>query len=186
MNSKITKQDVAAGRIYRCSVCDAKCDDTWYSGQQQMVCGRYVKIENTLLNQCSQDCHYKHMRDEGREVIECKKQFDERYLPTAVEGLKIALKEGYECASIMFKTVKHTKMRIKLLTRFLSRQMTLAEIQAEFYTLSRFEMEIAEDWLEYDPDDETDIYMEWVNKSGWASQFVEGGHSARAWSVDYC
>ena len=150
-----------------------------------MVCGRYVRIENSVLYQCSQDCHYKHLRDHGREVIEYKKQVDERYLPTAVEGLKIALKEGYECASIMFKTVKQAKMRIKLLTRLLSRQMTLAEIQAEFYTLSRFEMEIAEDWLEYDPD-ETEHYMNWVNKSGWASQFVDGGHSSKAWSVDYC
>ena len=125
------------------------------------------------------------MRDEGREVIECKKQFDERYLPTAVEGLKIALKEGYECASIMFKTVKHTKMRIKLLTRFLSRQMTLAEIQAEFYTLSRLAMDIAEEWMELQPDD-TESYMYWVNVSANSAIHVDGKGISKAWSVDYC
>jgi len=185
MNSKLTKQDVAVGRIFRCSLCDAKCDDTWKTRQRQMVCGRFVKLDTPCLHQCSQDCHYKHLRDEGREVIEGRTKFDERQLPLAIEGLKLALERKYECSRIMFKTLKHTKMRLKLLKKFITRQMTLAEIQAEFYTLSRLEMEIAEDWMEYDPDD-TEAYMNWVDKSGWSSQFVEGNGSAKAWSVDYC
>ena len=185
MNSKITKQDVAVGRIYRCSVCDAKCDDTWATKDTKMVCGRSVDKEKSSKKQCSQDCHYKHIRDETRPNLERQKQIEERYLPRFVEGLKFALEEGYEYSSIMFKTVKHNKMRIKILTRYLSRQMTLAEIQAEFYTLSRLGMEIAEEWVEIQPD-ETKTYMEWVNKSGWASKFVDGSNTAKAWSVDYC
>ena len=186
MNSKITKQDVKLGRIYRCSICDAKCDDTFGTREGNLICGRFVEKEVPSIMQCSKDCNYKHLRDETRKNYEAILQGHEEKLPERVEFLKKSVAEKSEQTSLVFKAVKFSKMTIKLMRRFLSRQMTLAEIQAEFYTLSRFEMEIAEDWLEYDPDDETDIYMEWVNKSGWASQFVEGGHSARAWSVDYC
>ena len=187
MNSKITKQDVAAGRIYRCSVCDAKCIGRFETTDGKMVCGRLIEEDETKAykKQCSLNCHYKHLRDSTRETYENYKQDEERFSPRLIERLKIGVEGRYEWASIQFKMVKHNKMSIKILTRFLSRQMTLAEIQAEFYTLSRFEMEIAEDWLEYDPD-ETEHYMNWVNKSGWASKFVDGGHPARAWSVDYC
>ena len=187
MNSKITKQDVAVGRIFRCSICDAKCDNTWTTKEQRMVCGRLIDKDETKAykKQCSQNCHYKHMRDESREKLEHYKQVDERNLPRLIEGLKIAIKERFECTSIFFKMVKHNKMRVKLLTRYLTRQMTLAEIQAEFYTLSRLGMDIAEDWMELEPD-ETKTYMDWVNKSGWASKFVNGDNQAKAWSVDYC
>ncbi len=185
MNSKITKQDVKLGRIYRCSVCDAKCDNRWASADQSLVCGRFVEKENSKVKQCSQDCHYKHLRDVSREHLEHHKQAEEQKLPRHIEGLKIAVDERYECTSLMFKIVKHNKMRIKLLTRYLTRQMTLAEIQAEFYILSRLGMDIAEDWLENVPD-ETQTYMSWVNKSAWASKYADGDNQAKAWSVDYC
>jgi hypothetical protein len=125
------------------------------------------------------------MRDGAREKYEERIQVYEERLPRRIEGLKIALKEGYEYTSLMFKIVKHHKMSVKLLTRYLSRQMTLAEIQAEFYTLSRLGMDIAEEWTEIAPD-ETETYMFWVGLSTEASKLVEGGHIARAWSVDYC
>ena len=185
MNSKITKQDVKLGRIYRCSVCDAKCDDTWGTKEGKTVCGRFVEKENHRSMQCSKDCNYKYMRDETRQNYEERVKIYEERLPRRIEGLKIAVEEGYEHTSIMFKIVKHHKMSIKLLTRFISRQMTLAEIQAEFYTLSRFGMDIAEDFMELSPDD-TETYMFWVDISAEVTQLVEGRHQARAWSVDYC
>ena len=185
MNSKKTMQDVKLGRIYRCSLCDAKCDDTWGTKQGKMICGRFVEKENYSIMQCSKDCHFKHLRDKSRKGKTQQLQGDEERLPRMIESLKTALEEGRDWSSLYFKMVKYTKMRIKLLTRLLSRQMTLAEIQAEFYTLSRFAMEIAEDWLEEDPD-ATKRYMDWVNASGWASQYVDGDNQAKAWSVDYC
>jgi hypothetical protein len=184
MNSKITKQDIAVGRIYRCSVCDAKCDDTWGTKQGKMVCGRFVE-DDTRIRQCSKDCQHKYIRDETRQTYEHKIQASEKRLPRLIEGLKIAVEKGYENTSIMFKVVKHHKMTVKLLKRYLSRQMTLAEIQAEFYTLSRLGMEIAEDWTELNPDD-TETYMSWVNTSADSSALVEGYNQAIAWSVDYC
>ena len=184
MNSKITKQDVAVGRIYRCSVCDAKCDDTWGTKQGKMVCGRFVE-DNSRIRQCGKDCQHKYIRDETRQTYEEKIHLYEKRLPQLIEGLKIALKYGHKHTSIMFKIVKHHKMSVKLLTRYISRQMTLAEIQAEFYTLSRLGMDIAEEWMEISPD-ETQNYMNWVNTSADASQLVEGDNQAIAWSVDYC
>ena len=185
MNSKITKQDVAVGRIYRCSVCDAKCDDTWGTKQGKMVCGRFVDKENSSIMQCSQNCHYKHLRDKGRKGKTQQIQEDEERLPRMIESLKTALEEGRDWSSLYFKMVKYTKMRIKLLTRLLSRQMTLAEIQAEFYTLSRLAMDIAEDWLKLEPDD-TESYMYWVNVSANSAIHVDGSGISKAWSVDYC
>jgi hypothetical protein len=185
MNSKITKQDIAVGRIFRCSICDAKCDDTWGTKEGTTICGRFVEKKDTRVWQCSKDCNYKHMRDVTRQNYKERANIYEERLPIRIEGLKIALKEGYEYTRIMFKIVKHHKMSVKLLTRFLSRQMTLAEIQAEFYTLSRLGMDIAEDWMEINPD-ETETYMFWVDISAEVTQLVEGHHHARAWSVDYC
>ena len=178
-------QDVKLGRIFRCSICDAKCDDTWGTKQGKMVCGRFVEKEDSNIMQCSQNCHYKHLRDKGRKGKTQQIQWDKERLPRMIESLKTALEEGRDWSSLYFKMVKYTKMRIKLVTRLLSRQMTLAEIQAEFYTLSRLGMEIAEDWLELEPD-ETETYMNWVDISAEASKLVKGDHQAKVWSVDYC
>jgi hypothetical protein len=185
MNSKITKQDIAVGRIYRCSVCDAKCDDTWGTKKGKMVCGRFVEKDNSRVSQCSKDCNYKYMRDETREKYEDQIHLFEKELPRLIEGLKIAVKYKFERTNIIFKIVKHHKMNVKLLKRYISRQMTLAEIQAEFYTLSRLGMEIAEDWLEIYPN-ATETYMDWVDISAEASKLVKGDHHAKTWSVDYC
>ena len=185
MNSKITKQDVAVGRIYRCSICDAKCDDTWGTKEGELICGRFVEKEKSSIMQCSKDCCYKYMRDETRENYEAILQGHEKKLPERVECLKKSVAEKSEHTSLVFKAVKFSKMSIKLLPRFLSRQMTLAEIQAEFYTLSRLGMDVAEDWMEIDPD-ATTIYMDWVNAAGWASQYVDGDNQVKAWSVYYC
>ena len=185
MNSKITKQDIAVGRIYRCSICDAKCDDTWGTKEGEIICGRFVEKKDTRIMQCSKDCNYKYMRDETRPKYEERIQVYEERLPPRIAGLKLALKNGYSHTSTMFKIVKHHKMTVKLLTRYLTRQMTLAEIQAEFYTLSRLGMELAEELMEINPN-ETETYMFWVDISADAAGLVEGGHIARAWSVDYC
>jgi hypothetical protein len=185
MNSKKTIQDVKLGRIFRCSICDAKCDDTWGTKEGTTVCGRFVEKKDTRIMQCSKDCCYKYMRDKTRQNYEERIQVYEERLPRRIEGLKFALEEGYDYTSIMFKMVKHHKMSVKLLTRFISRQMTLAEIQAEFYTVSRLAMDIAEEWLEIFPD-ETETYMFWVDISAEVTQLVEGHHQARAWSVDFC
>ena len=185
MNSKITKQDVKLGRIFRCSICDAKCDDTWQMVDAIMVCGRMVHDDNTLTTQCSQNCHYKRMRDDVKESYEKVLQGHEKNLPEQLECLKKALEEEEDWSSLYFKAVKFSKMHIKLLTRFLSRQMTLAEIQAEFYTVSRSAMDIAEEWMEIDPDD-TETYMNWVNTSADAAVHVDGERTSKAWSVDYC
>ena len=185
MNSKKTMQDVKLGRIFRCSVCDAKCDDTWGTKEGTTVCGRFVEKKDTRVMQCSKNCNYKYMRDETRPNYEERIQVYEERLPRRIEGLKIALEEGYDYTSIMFKIVKHHKMSVKLLTRFLTRQMTLAEIQAEFYTLSRLAMDIAEEWMEIVPDD-TESYMYWVNVSSNSAIHVDGKGISKAWSVDYC
>jgi succinate dehydrogenase flavin-adding protein (antitoxin of CptAB toxin-antitoxin module) len=185
MNSKITKQDIAVGRIYRCSICDAKCDDTWGTKEGNLICGRFVEKEVPSIMQCSKDCNYKHLRDETRKNYEALLQGHEENLPKRVEFLKKSVAEKSEETSMVFKAVKFSKMTIKLLPRFISRQMTLAEIQAEFYTLSRLAMDIAEEWMEIVPDD-TESYMYWVNVSSNSAIHVDGKGISKAWSVDYC
>jgi len=184
MNSKITKQDVKLGRIFRCGNCDAKCGDDLAFTKGKYECGRVKELDGYTYS-CSRDCFYKQLRDGARGDFEKMKQDITKNLPEKLECLKWATLKNDIAKNQIFKIVKLYKMKVKLLTKLLNRQMTLAEIQAGFFDVSRLSMEVAESHLEIFPENEK-TYMFWVNSSVYMNEYVKGDELSAAWSIDEC
>jgi hypothetical protein len=138
---KPTKSDLKAGRVYRCSNCDAFCGDDIAAETRSFVMGR--PQHKCTEYYCDKACAYKHSRDTLRPKYEkniektkgsesCLKELLENYI---LNGKK---------SKTLFQAIKMVRQYNKTLTMLLSGDYPLHIMKVEYFKVSEAAMELAE------------------------------------------
>jgi len=124
-SKKITQQDMKTGKIYRCTHCEAKCDDEFELSLQTYKCGQVQKAEISYC--CSWDCLDFINRE--RNVFQYKKciEFNNDEIAVLTKMMKSSIKCGIKVTGL-FECIKMYKADNKAINLLLSQDATSAEI----------------------------------------------------------
>jgi hypothetical protein len=137
----VTRADIKAGRIYRCSLCETKCNDEVKMEISAMVAGR-ANVRSTHYF-CEDSCADKYARDfhtEGytTDVVDLTK--DLTFLKQIMGGIIGAGRTSKTC----FEAIKMTRLQLKCKIMLLGRETPRHIVEVELFKLSQSAMQYAE------------------------------------------
>jgi len=139
---KISEQDVKMGRIYRCSNCETKCDDTYHAQGFKISWGQKTEIEHHYF--CCEDCEKYYVREKGRPALESSLAYFSDALPELMEYFQDLLKRGIS-VPCFFETIRHFKLMKRAIEMLMSQEHTYAEVAVAFHKARDVALELSEE-----------------------------------------
>ena len=123
---KITKEDIKAGRVYRCLNCETKCDGR--------VARTMVNVESygqstevSTIHFCCVECANYHGREQERETMGSQITQITNIIDDLVPRVMVGLRAGDDCSEdvLILKAMKAYRL---YMNKTLSRELTYAEL----------------------------------------------------------